>query len=118
MINSQSTMITEWDLVCEDKWLKTFAKLLLFSGKHFIFLSLDCSHMIHPDVLGRQYLTSVHFSPRGQASTHGAMLHNFWKDANSATYIIDRRNFHALVFTEQCVIHYKALITVDTGQTC
>ena len=24
-----------------------------------------------------------------------------------------RRNFH-----EQCVIHYKALITVDTGQTC
>ena len=53
MINSQSTMITEWDLVCEDKWLKTFAKLLLFSGKHLIFLSLDCSHMIHPDVLGR-----------------------------------------------------------------
>lgn len=29
----QATMITEWDLVCEDKWLKTFAKLLLFSGK-------------------------------------------------------------------------------------
>ena len=29
----QSTMITEWDLVCEDKWMKTFAKLLLFSGK-------------------------------------------------------------------------------------
>ena len=28
----QSTMITEWDLVCEDKWMKTFAKLLLFSG--------------------------------------------------------------------------------------
>jgi hypothetical protein len=28
----KSTMITEWDLVCEDKWMKTFAKLLLFSG--------------------------------------------------------------------------------------
>ena len=38
MINSQSTMITEWDLVCEDKWLKTFAKLLLFSGRHFLFI--------------------------------------------------------------------------------
>ena len=34
----QSTMITEWDLVCEDKWMKTFAKLLLFSGRHFIFI--------------------------------------------------------------------------------
>ena len=38
MINSQSTMITEWDLVCEDKWLKTFAKLLLFSGRHIMFI--------------------------------------------------------------------------------
>ena len=28
-------MITEWDLVCEDKWMKTFAKLLLFSGITF-----------------------------------------------------------------------------------
>ena len=33
ILNFQSTMITEWDLVCEDKWMKTFAKLLLFSGK-------------------------------------------------------------------------------------
>ena len=28
-----STMITEWDLVCERSWLKTLAKLLLFTGK-------------------------------------------------------------------------------------
>ena len=27
-----STMITEWDLVCERSWLKTLAKLLLFTG--------------------------------------------------------------------------------------
>jgi hypothetical protein len=26
-------MISEWDLVCEDKWMKTFAKMLLFSGE-------------------------------------------------------------------------------------
>ena len=29
----QATMITEWDLVCEKSWLKTLAKLLLFTGK-------------------------------------------------------------------------------------
>ena len=27
-----STMVTEWDLVCENAWLKTLAKLLLFTG--------------------------------------------------------------------------------------
>ena len=27
-----STMVTEWDLVCENTWLKTLAKLLLFTG--------------------------------------------------------------------------------------
>ena len=27
-----STMVTQWDLVCEKKWLKTLAKLLLFTG--------------------------------------------------------------------------------------
>ena len=27
-----STMVTQWDLVCERKWLKTLAKLLLFTG--------------------------------------------------------------------------------------
>ena len=27
-----STMITEWDLVCEKSWLKTLAKVLLFTG--------------------------------------------------------------------------------------
>ena len=29
----EATMITEWDLVCENSWLKTLAKLLLFTGK-------------------------------------------------------------------------------------
>ena len=27
-----NTMVTQWDLVCERKWLKTLAKLLLFTG--------------------------------------------------------------------------------------
>ena len=27
-----NTMVTQWDLVCEKKWLKTLAKLLLFTG--------------------------------------------------------------------------------------
>lgn len=27
-----STMVTQWDLVCEKSWLKTLAKLLLFTG--------------------------------------------------------------------------------------
>ena len=27
-----STMVTEWDLVCEKTWLKTLAKMLLFTG--------------------------------------------------------------------------------------
>ena len=25
-------MVTEWDLVCENSWLKTLAKMLLFTG--------------------------------------------------------------------------------------
>ena len=29
----EATMITEWDLVCENSWLKTLAKLLLFTGE-------------------------------------------------------------------------------------
>ena len=29
----EATMITEWDLVCEKSWLKTLAKLLLFTGE-------------------------------------------------------------------------------------
>ena len=28
----EATMVTEWDLVCEKSWLKTLAKLLLFTG--------------------------------------------------------------------------------------
>jgi len=28
----ESTMVTEWDLVCEKTWLKTVAKMLLFTG--------------------------------------------------------------------------------------
>ena len=27
-----ATMVTEWDLVCENTWLKTLAKMLLFTG--------------------------------------------------------------------------------------
>ena len=29
----EATIITEWDLVCEKSWLKTLAKLLLFTGE-------------------------------------------------------------------------------------
>ena len=29
----EATLITEWDLVCEKSWLKTLAKLLLFTGE-------------------------------------------------------------------------------------
>jgi len=43
-------MITEWDLVCEDKWLKTFAKLLLFSG---FALGSFCSGLVS-DRFGRK----------------------------------------------------------------
>ena len=39
-----STMVTQWDLVCERKWLKTLAKLLLFTGqrlhKYFELISV------------------------------------------------------------------------------
>ena len=35
-----STMVTQWDLVCERKWLKTLAKLLLFTGYITIFTSI------------------------------------------------------------------------------
>ena len=30
-----STMVTEWDLVCEKLWLKTAAKTILFTGQQF-----------------------------------------------------------------------------------
>jgi len=46
----KSTMITEWDLVCEDKWMKTFAKLLLFSG---FALGSFCSGLVS-DRFGRK----------------------------------------------------------------
>ena len=29
----EATMVTEWDLVCENTWLKTLAKMLLFTGE-------------------------------------------------------------------------------------
>ena len=32
-----STMVTQWDLVCEKSWLKTLAKLLLFTGWQSIY---------------------------------------------------------------------------------
>ena len=35
-----ATMITEWDLVCENSWLKTLAKLLLFTGETGIYYHL------------------------------------------------------------------------------
>ena len=35
-----STMITEWDLVCEKSWLKTLAKLLLFTGSFLLKVNL------------------------------------------------------------------------------
>ena len=29
----EATMVTQWDLVCEKSWLKTLAKMILFTGK-------------------------------------------------------------------------------------
>ena len=31
----EATMVTQWDLVCEKSWLKTLAKMILFTGKTF-----------------------------------------------------------------------------------
>jgi len=45
-----STMITEWDLVCEKSWLKTLAKLLLFTG---FALGSFCSGLVS-DRYGRK----------------------------------------------------------------
>jgi len=45
-----STMITEWDLVCEKSWLKTLAKLLLFTG---FALGSFCSGLVS-DKWGRK----------------------------------------------------------------
>jgi len=45
-----STMITEWDLVCERSWLKTLAKLLLFTG---FALGSFCSGLVS-DRYGRK----------------------------------------------------------------
>jgi len=46
----KSTMITEWDLVCENSWLKTLAKLLLFTG---FALGSFCSGLVS-DRFGRK----------------------------------------------------------------
>ena len=43
-------MITEWDLVCENSWLKTLAKLLLFTG---FALGSFCSGLVS-DKYGRK----------------------------------------------------------------
>ena len=45
-----STMVTEWDLVCENSWLKTLAKLLLFTG---FALGSFCSGLVS-DRYGRK----------------------------------------------------------------
>lgn len=46
----KATMITEFELVCERKWMKTFAKLLLFSG---FALGSFCSGLVS-DRFGRK----------------------------------------------------------------
>ena len=43
-------MVTEWDLVCENSWLKTLAKLLLFTG---FALGSFCSGLVS-DRYGRK----------------------------------------------------------------
>ena len=45
-----STMVTEWDLVCENTWLKTLAKMLLFTG---FALGSFCSGLVS-DKYGRK----------------------------------------------------------------
>ena len=45
-----STMVTEWDLVCDRSWLKTLAKLLLFTG---FALGSFCSGLVS-DRYGRK----------------------------------------------------------------
>ena len=45
-----STMVTEWDLVCDNSWLKTLAKLLLFTG---FALGSFCSGLVS-DRYGRK----------------------------------------------------------------
>jgi len=46
----EATMVTEWDLVCEKSWLKTLAKLLLFTG---FALGSFCSGLVS-DRFGRK----------------------------------------------------------------
>jgi len=46
----ESTMVTEWDLVCEKSWLKTLAKMLLFTG---FALGTFCSGLVS-DRFGRK----------------------------------------------------------------
>jgi len=46
----EATMITEWDLVCDRSWLKTLAKLLLFTG---FALGSFCSGLVS-DRFGRK----------------------------------------------------------------
>ena len=61
--NFQSTMITEWDLVCEDKWMKTFAKLLLFSGKLYFTLLLQKGKTLLLLLLkGKTFSSQVNFT--------------------------------------------------------
>ena len=45
-----STLVTEWDLVCEKSWLKTLAKMLLFTG---LALGSFCSGLVS-DRFGRK----------------------------------------------------------------
>ena len=46
----EATMVTEWDLVCEKSWLKTLAKMLLFTG---FALGSFCSGLVS-DRFGRK----------------------------------------------------------------
>ena len=50
-----ATMVTEWDLVCENTWLKTLAKMLLFTG---FALGSFCSGLVSDrSVLSRIFQT-------------------------------------------------------------
>ena len=40
-----NTMVTQWDLVCEKSWLKTLAKLLLFTGWNIYKLKMTMNNV-------------------------------------------------------------------------
>ena len=40
-----NTMVTQWDLVCEKSWLKTLAKLLLFTGWNILYLKMTMNNV-------------------------------------------------------------------------